>query len=91
MSKKAQSYQKKTLREQILLRPDTYIGDIETTQDDMYIMKDNNIIKKKVKYVPGFSKIFDEILVNARDASVKDPTCNCIKVEYNKEENYISV
>ena len=91
MSKKAQSYQKKTLREQILLRPDTYIGDIETTTDNMYVCKDNNIVKKKVKYVPGFSKIFDEILVNARDASVKDPTCNCIKVEYNKEENFISV
>lgn len=91
MSKKAQSYQKKTLREQILLRPDTYIGDIETTEDNMYVMNDNNIVKKKVKYVPGFSKIFDEILVNARDASVKDPTCNCIKVEYNKDENYISV
>ena len=80
MSKKAQSYQKKTLREQILLRPDAYIGDIETTEDNMYVMKDN-IIKKKVKYVPSFSKIFDEILVNARDASIKDPTCNCIKVE----------
>ena len=90
MSKKAQSYQKKTLREQIILRPDTYIGDVEVTEENMYVMKDN-IIKKKVKYVPGFYKIFDEILVNARDASVKDKTCNCIKVEYNKEENYISV
>ena len=36
-------------------------------------------------------KIFDEILVNARDHSINDPGCDTIKVEYNKEEGYISV
>ena len=36
-------------------------------------------------------KIFDEILVNSRDACINDKTCNVIKVEYNVEEGFISV
>ena len=35
MSSKAKQYQKKTPREHVLLRPDTYIGDIEETKEEM--------------------------------------------------------
>ena len=42
--------------------------------------------RKEIKFTPGFLKIFDEILVNAADASQNDKTCDTIKVEYNKEE-----
>ena len=49
------------------------------------------ILNKKLKYTPGFLKIFDEILVNARDATVTDDGCDTIKVEYNMEEQYISI
>ena len=91
MSSKAKQYEKKTPREHVLLRPDTYIGDIEKTQEEMWVTDNDKIIKKKITYVPGFLKTFDELLVNARDASVNDKTCNTIKVEYNMEEGYISV
>ena len=96
MSKKVQlsdasKYDKKTPREHVLIRPDTYIGDIEPTTEDMWIYKDGKIIKDKITYTPGFLKIFDEIIVNARDASVNDDSCDTIKIEYNKEEGYISV
>jgi DNA topoisomerase-2 len=96
MSKKVQlsdasKYDKKTPREHVLIRPDTYIGDIEPTTEDMWIYKDGKIIKEKITYTPGFLKIFDEIIVNARDASVNDDSCDTIKIEYNKEEGYISV
>jgi len=87
----ASKYDKKTPREHVLLRPDTYIGDIEPTSEEMWIYKNDKIIKEKITYTPGFLKIFDELIVNARDASVNDPTCDTIKVEYNKEEGYISV
>ena len=33
MSSKAKQYEKKTPREHVLLRPDTYIGDIEQTTE----------------------------------------------------------
>ena len=88
-----EKYDKKTPREHILLRPDTYVGDVEPTTEDMWIYSndDNKIIKKNITYTPAFLKVFDELLVNARDAAVNDPTCESIKVEYNIDEGFISV
>lgn len=89
----AEKYDKKTPREHVLLRPDTYIGDIEPTTESMWVYSsdENRMVKKSVNYTPGFLKVFDELLVNARDASVNDSTCDTIKVEYNIEEGFISV
>ena len=89
----AEKYDKKTPREHVLLRPDTYVGDIEPTTEDMWIYSEENsrMIKNKITYTPGFLKIFDEVLVNARDAAENDPSCDTIKVEYNIEKGYISV
>ena len=86
-------YSKKTPREHVLLRPDTYVGDIEPTQEEMWVKSSQheNLEKRKIVYVPGFYKIFDEILVNARDACINDKTADSICVEVNKEEGYISV
>jgi len=89
----AEKYQKMTQREHILKRPDTYIGDIEPTTEKMWVYSEDDqlIMKKEITYVPGLYKIFDEILVNARDHSVNDKTCNQIKVEINLEEGYFKV
>ena len=84
-------YDKISPREHVLLRPDTYIGDIEPTTEKMWILKDSKIVKEEITYTPGLLKIFDEILVNSADASQNDKTCDTIKVEYNKDEGYISV
>ncbi|VVU95118.1 DNA gyrase/topoisomerase IV, subunit A [seawater metagenome] len=88
-----QKYQKKTQREHVLLRPDTYVGDIEPTTEMMWIYDNNEkkMVKKEIEYVPGFYKVFDELLVNARDHSVNDASCNEIKVTINPENNEISV
>ena len=93
MSKKASQYQKKTPREHVLLRPDTYIGDIEKTNEQMYVYDQefSNISKNNISYVPGLLKIFDELLVNARDAGSNDKTCNMIKVNFDHEEGCITV
>jgi DNA topoisomerase-2 len=88
-----EKYDKKSQREHILLRPDTYIGDIDPTTEEMWIYSSekNKMLKDKITYTPGFLKIFDELLVNARDCSVNDSTCDTIKVEYNIEDGFISV
>jgi DNA topoisomerase-2 len=93
MTKSTVKYNKLTQREHVLVRPDTYIGSVELTEEDHWIYDDENnkMLKKKIKFTPGFLKVFDEILVNAADASQNDKTCDTIKVEYNKEEGYISV
>lgn len=41
--------------------------------------------------MPGFFKIFDEILVNAADNKINDPTMDTIKVNIDREKNSISV
>ena len=95
MSKNSKSdtlkYDKKTPREHVLIRPDTYVGDTEPTIEPLYVVNEDKIIKENINFTPGFLKIVDELLVNARDASVNDKSCDTIKVEYNIEEGYISV
>lgn len=42
-------YQKKTQKEHILLRPDTYIGSVESDEQEMWIIDDSErIIKKNI-------------------------------------------
>lgn len=85
-------YQKKSPREHVLLRPDMYIGSVEMNDASMWILNDEGrFTLKKISYVPGFFKIFDEILVNARDRTVVDKTCNVIKININEDDNTISV
>ncbi len=90
---KASDYDKMTPIEHILARPDTYIGSTKQTTQIMDVYDiENKVIKQKIiKYTPGFLKIFDEALVNARDASETDNSCNAINIWYNKEEGYIRV
>jgi len=89
----AEKYDKLTPLEHILKRPDTYVGDIEPTTEEMWIYdhKHTKMVKKNITYTPGFFKVVDELIVNARDASVNDASCDTIKVTINREESFISV
>lgn len=61
--------------EHILKRPDSYIGSVETITQPMwtYDSEAKRMVYRDVKYVPGFFKIVDEILVNAADNKVRSP------------------
>ena len=39
--------------------------------------------QRKITFVPGLYKIFDEILVNAADNKQRDPKMDTIKIEIN--------
>ncbi|KAI8393721.1 DNA topoisomerase [Radiomyces spectabilis] len=86
-------YQKKTQLEHILLRPDTYIGSTEAEELEMWVFdsEEDAIKKKKIRYVPGLYKIVDEILVNAADNKIRDPSMNQIKVIIDRSQNLISI
>ena len=88
---KATDYEKMTPIEHILARPDTYIGSVKATTSVMDIYETDRITSKVIRYVPGFLKCYDELLVNARDASEEDNTCDTIKVECNVENGYIRI
>lgn len=69
----ASAYKKHTHREHILELPDTYIGSTDTHTESRWVW-DTELKKmtyKTVSFNPGFYKLFDEILVNARDALIR--------------------
>ena len=82
-----------TQLEHILLRPDTYIGSIESETDKIWVFSEETkrMEFRNVSFVPGLYKIFDEILVNAADNRQRDAKMNSLKVEISVEEGSISV
>ena len=57
----------------------------------MYDAAENKLVQKTVAFTPGLYKIFDEILVNATDNKVRDPTMKELRVDIDKEKGTISV
>ncbi|KAF2432921.1 type II DNA topoisomerase [Tothia fuscella] len=86
-------YQKISHIEHILLRPDTYIGSVERTEQELWAY--NSVTEamefRKVNFVPGLFKIFDEVLVNAADNKQNDKNMDEIKVTVDRETGEISV
>ena len=79
-----QKYQKLEHAEHIYKLPDTYIGSIESTTEEMFVFNQDRMVKQRITYVPGFFKIFDEILVNAIDHRQRDPSVKNIRIEIKK-------
>jgi DNA topoisomerase II len=96
-------YQEMELREHILLRPDSYVGGVDIVSTEEWVPEDSDIqdggdlsnIKQyslqTLKYCPAFLKIFDEIIVNVRDAGIRDVGVTAVKVDINRLDNSISV
>ncbi|KAH8689414.1 DNA topoisomerase II [Talaromyces proteolyticus] len=89
----ADKYQKLTQLEHILKRPDTYIGSIEKTTQQMWVYDTSSDAMefREVTYVPGLYKIFDEIVVNAADNKQNDKNMDEIKITIDRESGEISV
>jgi len=68
--------------EHILKRPDSYIGSVETITQTMWTFdaETKRMVHREVRYVPGFFKIVDEILVNAADNKVSS-LIKCTRVD----------
>lgn len=92
-SNASEQYQKLSQLEHILKRPDTYIGSVEKTPTKMWSFDSvlESMKYEEVTIVPGLYKIFDEILVNAADNKIRDPSMKNIKVKIDPENNLISV
>ena len=65
--------QMKTDKQHILEVPDTYIGSIDKSDTDLWVMNEDGdkIIQKNISYIPGLFKLFDEGIVNCRDHVVR--------------------
>lgn len=88
-----ETYQKLTQLEHILKRPDTYIGSVERTEQQLWVLnKETQLMEyKTISFVPGLYKIFDEILVNAADNKQRDGSMTYMKINIDREAGVISV
>ena len=93
------TYKKVTQLEHVLLRPDTYVGSCVTTDAPGWVVESNgspdepneSMRLRDVRYVPGLYKIVDEILVNANDHKVRDPSLREIRVSLDPVEGRITI
>jgi DNA topoisomerase II len=85
-------YKMKQPIEHVLSLPDTYIGSIEPEEQELWIFdrNDEQIIKKKITFVPGLYKTFDELLVNTGDQTVRDSTCDEIRIYLDEKKGTIT-
>jgi DNA topoisomerase-2 len=69
----ALQYQRKTDKQHVLDTPDTYIGSVETVDAKLWVYNEETkkIEYKKIEYVPGLYKLFDEGIVNCRDHVIR--------------------
>jgi len=65
------NYQRKTHREHILDLPDTYIGSVTTTDEEVFLRNDDSFKSATIPVNPGFYKLIDELLVNAHDQVIR--------------------
>lgn len=76
-----------TGRLQILAKPTMWIGAVDPTEKEMFIINDEKAEYKTVTYIPAFRKIFDEILDNALDALIEHRnSAGTIKVKMDDEK-----
>lgn len=87
-------YKHLTDHEHILKRSDMYVGTVDTNTVNMWIFDKNTkkFKKEDILFSPALYKIVDEILVNARDHTVRNSkTCKTIKVNIDKETGRITI
>jgi len=71
--------------EHVLLRPNMYIGSIEkdTYLTWVYDNEQSKMVKKDINFVPGFYKIYDELIVNILDHMKR------IELDKNNNKNIV--
>ena len=65
------AYKQFSHREHILELPDTYVGSVETHEEWRWVLDGEKMVHRKIAFNPGFYKLFDELVVNARDARIR--------------------
>jgi len=70
----------------VLLRPDMYTGSNEMIEREQFVLDSSGkrFVRERVVVNQVLLKIFDELLVNARDHSVRDASMTMMKVVINE-------
>ena len=88
-----EKYKKLTPKEHILQLPDSYVGSVDKCTEERFVLKEDHssFELRSVEFVPAFYKIFDEILINSRDARVRDGSVRRIQVTIDRDQGKICV
>ena len=74
-SELVQKYQRKTDKQHVLDNPGMYIGSVEVVNTNIWVFSTNEtqdkIEQKTITYIPALYKLFDEVIVNARDHVIR--------------------
>ena len=79
-----------TGRDQIIKRPQMWIGAMDPVEQEMFMIAEDKVEHKQVKFIPAFRKIIDEILDNSLDALIEH--CNStgkVNVEVSDDSVFI--
>lgn len=73
-------------RDHILLRSNMYLGAVDKTASEEFILEEGKFVKKEIEYVPGLIKIINEIIDNSIDEAVRTnyEFANKIKIEIDE-------
>ena len=73
--------------EHVLHRPGMYVGDTTLGTHSKWVMENDSIVKKRVKIVPAFLKLFDEVISNSIDEGFRTNFKFANEIKVNLEEN----
>lgn len=83
---------KLTEREHILKRPTMYIGAVDLTTSNEYILSDNDKMEhKEIEFVPGLIKIINEIIDNSVDVAIKSNFKSSTEISIKMERDCVEV
>ena len=89
-NKQAEDFEALSGIQQIILRPQMWIGSMSPVTQKMFMVNGDGVEYKEVTYIPAFRKIMDEVLDNSIDVLIKE--CKGkgkVKVVMDKEWIYI--
>lgn len=83
---------KLTEREHIIQRPTMYIGAVDLTSSNEYILTENNKIEYiEINTVPGFIKTINEIIDNSVDVAIKTNFKSSNEISIKMTDEFIEV
>ena len=85
-------YQKKSPVQHVLDLPDSYVDSIDKCTEERFVLKEDRsgFELRQLESVPALFTIFDEVVVNARDAKVRDASVNKIQIVIDRDNGCIS-
>lgn len=80
-------YKRLTDVQHVLQRSGVYLGSIINTEREAFVVENDKIVLKTVKYNPAIIKMFDEIISNSADESIRSGNVKNIKVTINDDKS----